>query len=104
MDARLIELYVERGRLRERIGIQRAQLARELEPVVQAMHAMDRTRSRLHLVGQWMAAHPGIVAAVSVAVLVWRPRAVLKTAGKGVYLWRNWARWRDWLRIGLRVL
>ena len=32
MDPRLIELYVQRGRLRERIGSQRSQVARDSAP------------------------------------------------------------------------
>ena len=104
MDARLVELYVERGRLRERIGMHRAELASELQPLGEFMHKADRARMRLHQIGAWMAANPGIVATVAVAVVVWRPRSVLNTARKGLYLWRNWGRWRNWLRIGLRVL
>mgnify|MGYP000234513830 CR=1 FL=1 len=103
MDARLVELYIERGRLRERIGAQRAQLAQELKPLGEALDAVDRARALLHRAGLWMVANPGIVAAVGVAVLVWRPRAVLRTAGKGLYVWRNWKQWRDWVRVGLRV-
>jgi hypothetical protein len=104
MDARLVELYVERGRLRERIGSQRAQLAGTLAPLSQALHSVDRTRARMHRLQLWMAANPGIVAAVAVAVVVARPRLVVRSARWGFSVWRNWGRWRDWLRMGMRVL
>lgn len=104
MDPRLIELYVERGRLRERITLQRGQLAHELAPLVQAMHTMDRTRALLQQARLWIAAHPGVVAAVAVAVFIWKPRTVFRAARWGFTTWRSWARWRDWARIGLKVL
>jgi hypothetical protein len=103
MDARLVELYVERGRLRERISMQRGQLARELAPVGEALHTVDRARAALHRAGLWMAAHPGVVIATGVAVVVWKPRAVLRTARWGFSMWRNWAQWREWVRAGLKA-
>ena len=104
MDAKLVELYVKRGRLRERIGVQRVQLAQELAPLGDALRTVDRARALLHQAGLWMAAHPGIVALAGVAVVTWRPRRVLRSARYGFVVWRNWSRWRDWLRMGLSVL
>jgi hypothetical protein len=103
MDARLVELYVERGRLRERISMQRGQLAQELAPVGQALHTIDRARAFMQRAGLWMAAHPGVVVGVGVAVIVWKPRAALRTARWGLSAWRNWAQWRGWVRAGLKV-
>ena len=104
MDARLVELYVERGRLRERISMQRGQLAHELAPLAEALHTVDRARALLNQVRLWMVANPGVVAAAAVTLVVWRPRAVLRTARWGFSVWRNWGRWRDWVRAGLRAL
>ena len=103
MDARLVELYVERGRLRERISVQRGELARELAPLAHTLDTVDRARALLHRVSQWMLAHPGVVAAVGVAVVLWKPRTVWRTARWGLLAWRNWAKWRTWVHIGLRV-
>lgn len=103
MDARLVELYVERGRLRERISMQRGQLARELAPVGEALHTMDRARDAVHRASLWMAAHPGVLVAAGVAMVVWKPRAVLRTARWGFSMWRNWAQWRGWVRAGLKA-
>ncbi|MES2582590.1 MAG: YqjK family protein [Pseudomonadota bacterium] len=103
MDARLVELYVERGRLRERISVQRGQLVRELEPLRNALDGVDRTRALLHQARQWVLSNPGIVATVAVAVVVWRPRAVLRTVVRGFSVWRSLGHWRNWIRVGLRV-
>ena len=94
MDDRLIELYVQRGRLRERIGVQRMQLALELAPLGSALQLMDRGRDVLHQAGQWMLTHPAVLSALVVAVMVWRPRVVFRTLRWGYTTWRNWA----WLR------
>ncbi len=103
MDTRLVELYVARGRLRERIHMQRGQLAHELAPLSAALHTMDRTRALLQQARLWIIAHPGVVAAVAVAVVIWKPRAVWRAARWGFATWRNWARWREWVGIGLKA-
>ena len=104
MDARLTELYLQRGRLQERIRAQRGQLARELAPLGDALHALDRARALLHQARLWMAANPGVVAAVAVAAVVWRPSAVWRAARWGFSAWRSWGRWQDWVRAGLSNL
>jgi hypothetical protein len=104
MDARLTELYLQRGRLQERIRVQRGQVARELAPIGEALHAVDRARALLHQARLWMVANPGVVAAVAVAVVVWRPRAVLRAARWGFSAWRSWSRWQNWVRAGLSSL
>lgn len=97
MNQRLIELYVQRGRLRERIGAQRGQLARELAPLAGGLQALDRARWRLRQAQSWLLAHPAIVSAALVALLVWRPRSVMRAARWGYSAWRGWARLRSWL-------
>ncbi len=104
MDDRLIELYVQRGRLRERINAQRGQLARELAPVSGALQLVDRSRALVHQAQRWLAANPTVIAAVVVALVVWRPRAVLRAARWGFSTWRSWSRLRGWLQAGVSVL
>jgi hypothetical protein len=100
MDDRLIELYVQRGRLRERIGSQRTQLARELAPLGGALQLVDRSRAVLHSARQWLTAHPGVVSVLVVAVLVWRPRAVFRSLRWGFSAWRTLHRLRQWVHAG----
>ena len=97
MDARLVELYVQRGRLRERIGLQREQIARDLAPFRAASDLATRTGAVLRLAQQWMAGHPAVVAGLAVALLVWRPRAVLRGLRRGYSLWRTWSGVRTWI-------
>ena len=75
MDPRLIELYVQRGRLRERIGSQRSQVARDLAPLGRALAGVDRARARWHQAVRW-----------------------------GYVSWRQWARVRQWLSDGIKTL
>jgi len=96
MDERLIELYVQRGRLRERISGQRGQLARELAPLAGALHTADRARVLLRQAQDWLAAHPAVVTAAVVALVVWRPRTVFRSLRWGYASWRRWARLRQW--------
>lgn len=98
MDARLTELYVQRGRLRERIGTQRGQLAKELAPLRNALGLADRTSALLRQAQQWMSAHPAVVTGLAVALVVWRPRAVLRSLRWSYSLWRKWTWSRAWLQ------
>lgn len=104
MDRRLIDLYVQRGRLRERIGVQRAQVARELAPLGVALQTVDRGRVLLREAQVWLVSHPVLVTTAVVTLLVWRPRAVFRTVRSGFFLWRNAARLREWASVGLRAL
>jgi len=100
MDDRLIELYVQRGRLRERISGQREALARELAPVVEALHWVDRTRVVVRQAQLWAASHPAVLAMLVMAVLVWRPRKVFRSLRWGYSAWRSWTRLRAWMHAG----
>ncbi|MEI8158162.1 MAG: YqjK family protein [Burkholderiales bacterium] len=99
MNERQIELYVQRGRLRERISVQRGQLARELAPVSSALQGIDRTRTQLRLAQAWLVHHPTTVTAAVVGLLVWRPRSVFSAARWGYSAWRSWARLKQWFGL-----
>lgn len=95
MDDRLIELYVQRGRLRERIGAQRELVARELAPLATALGLADQGMAWFHRAKAYVMAHPAVVSAVVVAVLVWRPRWLFRAVRWGFVGWRGWRAWRD---------
>ncbi len=97
MDARLVELYIERGRLRERIGAQRLQLARDLAPLRTVSDMADRGTRLVRQTQQWMAGHPTVVTALVVALVAWRPRAVWRSLRWGYSLWRRWSGLRTWV-------
>jgi glutathione S-transferase len=99
MDERQIELYVQRGRLRERIRVQRGEMAHELAPISGALLAIDRTHAQLRKAQAWLAAHPSIVTAAVVALLVWRPRAIFTAARWGYSAWSSRARLKQWLGL-----
>ena len=104
MDQRLIDLYVQRGRLRERIGVQRAQVARELAPLGVALQTVDRGRVLLRQAQVWLVTHPVLVTTAVVTLLVWRPRAVFRSVRSAYSLWRYWSSLKEWASVGLRTL
>lgn len=103
MDPRLIELYVQRGRLRERIGSQRGQVARDVAPLGRALDGVDRARVCWQHTQRWVAAHPVTVTAGVVALLVWQPRRVLRAVRWGYASWQQWVRVRQWVSDGIKT-
>ncbi|MBK7001972.1 MAG: hypothetical protein IPH35_19000 [Rhodoferax sp.] len=97
MDRQLIELYTQRGRLRERIRAQRAQLVLDIAPVADTLQAMDYAHWRWQQTKGWLAAHPMVVAVTVAALVLWRPRAVVGTLHRGYSIWRYWQRARAWM-------
>jgi len=98
VDKRLIELYLQRGRLRERIGFQRMHLARELAPLGGALQLMDRSRAVVKQALQWLKTNPAMLSALIVGVLVWRPRTVFRSLRWGYAAWRRWRQMRHWMQ------
>ncbi len=102
MSKPLAELYLERGRLLERIVHQRVVVAQHLMPV---QHALDVGQKFLTLWLQGVAyvkARPWLVAVALVTVLVVKPRRVLPWALRGVGLWRGWRALQAAIPLGLR--
>ena len=100
MDAKLTELVVARSRLRGRISAQREQLARDLVPLAQALHTVDRAQGPYRKAQDWLHAHPGLVTAAVVALAVWRPRGALRSLRWGLAAWRQWRRAQAWAGAG----
>jgi hypothetical protein len=91
----LTEVYVQRGRLLERIALQRAVLSQELEPVQQALAKADLVVAGVNAGVGYVKRHPAL-AALGVAVLfVLQGRRVLRLARRGFFLWKAWQSLRE---------
>lgn len=98
MNDRLIELYTQRGRLRERIAVQRGALARDLRPLCHGLHAADRLGQGVDGTMRWVAQHPlRLVAALGVLAL-WRPAWAARLLRTGWQAARTWSRVRGWFK------
>jgi hypothetical protein len=90
MGNRLTELYLQRGRLLERIAAQRRTLARQAAPLRTACDTTDRVLGLVREAGAFVQRHPVAVAATATALLVIRPRWAWRWLRRGFLLWRGW--------------
>jgi len=58
MNQELIDLAVERGRLLERISMQRQLLEQQLQPVGDTLHSVDRALASLRKGRDYLQQHP----------------------------------------------
>lgn len=80
---------VQRGRLLERITQQRTALAVELAPVVFALDTADQVIEGAEKTRRWIGENPVIAGIGLIALLIWRPKGVLKLAKNGAVGWRT---------------
>ncbi len=97
MNQSLTDLYLQRGRLLERIASQRATLAWQLVPLQNASDAGSRVMAMLRGGVQYLKSHPLPVALAVLALVLLKPRRALRWAGRGLFLWRSWRALRAWL-------
>lgn len=97
MDDHLTRLFVERGRLQERIRTQRAEVIQIAHPLGVGLNKLSRVGNGLRRGYQWILAHPVLVTVAVVTVVVWRPRIVWRLATTGFTVWHHWKRIRKWL-------
>ena len=107
MQQRLIELHQQRGRLLERISVQRNALSQHLVPLDRALDVGDRMASMVQDTKAFVLRHPLAIAAVVVTIVVLKPGTVLRWSQRGLLAWRTWrtvrpllpnfllSRWRD---------
>ena len=90
MQKRLIELHQQRGRLQERIAHQRVAMRQQLVPLQGVLAVPDRV-ARIKDDGiAFVRAHPLAVGAVVLAVVLLRPRMVLRWGSLAAGAWRTW--------------
>lgn len=107
MQQRLIELHQQRGRLLERIGLQRNALSQHLVPLDRALDVGDRMARMVQDAKAFVLRHPLAITAVVITVVVLKPGTVLRWSQRGLLAWRTWravrpllpgfllSRWRD---------
>lgn len=88
MQTRLIELHEQRGRLLERVAVQRRTLAQQVEPLKGALHVGNRLTQLVNDGKAYLQQNPMIVAALLVALVVFRPRTAFRWARRGLVAWR----------------
>ncbi len=86
MIARRLELATRRGELTALIEVQRQALAANSWPLERALAAGDHARSGI----DWLKANPAVVGAAVAAVVIARPKRVLRVARRAFALWRTW--------------
>lgn len=79
---------VRRGRILERISQQRAALAVELAPVVGILTTADHVVEGAEKTRRWISENPLVAGAGLIALVIWRPKGVLKLAKNGAVGWR----------------
>jgi len=90
MDQRLIELHLKRGRLLERIAMQRTTLARQVAPVRAALDVTDRAIAVVRDSARFVRQHPTGVAALVAVTVALRPRVLWRWLQRSFVVWRSW--------------
>ena len=90
MNQQLIEIGIRRGRLIERIAMQREVLGRRMQPVQRTLHAADRTLAAVRTGSDYVKRHPGMVAAAVTLLLALKPRRLWRWGRRGFIAWRTW--------------
>ena len=99
MNSKLVELALKKQRLQLQSAALRDALAENARTYQSAFAVADRMRLGL----AWLRRHPALPVAALVAVLVARPRAVLRLAGRGWLLWSTLQRLRATARTALAL-
>ena len=96
MKKTLADLALERGRLTERIGVQRAALAHQLVPFQRAAATSDKVSAFVARCVVYARQHPLLMAGGLGLLAVLKPRRSLRWVQRGVVLWRTWKAVQTW--------
>lgn len=97
MSPRLVELALKKQRLQLQSAILRDAFAEQARAWAPAFAAADQVRAAIN----WLRRHPALPIALLVALLVARPRALLRLAGRGWLVWSGFKRLRGALMTAL---
>ena len=96
MNRQIAELHQRRGRLLERIGNQRAELAEYCVPVHATLDRTDPFLGRIHAAVYYFKTHPLVSAALALAtVYVVKPKRAWRWSARVFSAWQTWRLMRD---------
>ena len=93
----LRERAIQRGRLLERIALQRDALRVSSAPLCTALHAADAALEGAERSRRWIARNPIAVGVGVLVFVIWRPKGAFKLVSKGLIGWRTWRALRQTL-------
>lgn len=86
----LAELERERGRLTERIAVQREALAVQFVPVAHVLQFGERVAQTIQSARAFVLQHPWALGTVAGVLVLRRPRSLGRWIKRGLFLWRSW--------------
>ena len=91
MQRQIAELHVRRGRLLERVALQRAVLADQCYPVHAALDRTDRFLGGVQAVVHYLRTHPLVSAGAAFAALyVVKPARAWRWSARAFSAWQTW--------------
>ncbi len=93
MNAQRLELALRKQRLQLRSAQLRADIAADAAAFEPLFAAGDKVRDG----ARWLKHHPEVAVGTGVALLVARPRALMRWARRGLFAWQAVRRARLWL-------
>ena len=100
MSPRQVELALKKQRLQMLCAVQRDAFAYHARAWTPAFAVADQVRAGIG----WLRRHPALPIALLVALLVARPRTLLRFAGRGWFLWRGFKRLQGALVTAMAVV
>lgn len=99
MTPRQLELALRKQRLQIRSAALREELAGQALAVAPLFVVGDVLREA----GRWLRRHPEALVAVGAALLVARPRLLVRWGRRGIVAWQTWRKARAWLEARRRA-
>lgn len=81
---------VQRGRLLERIAQQRNTLTSSIAPITYGLQAADQILDGANKTRRWATENPLIAGAGLLALMIWRPKGIVRLAKNSAVGWRAW--------------
>lgn len=104
MNRQLNEIHLRRGRLLERIAVQRADLGRAMHPVRASLSGIDRVVGRFRSISDYVKRHPSIAALAVAGLFAVRTEYAWRWTKRAFFAWRAWRAFGDKLTaLGSRV-